>query len=778
MNSIMRYLIAIVSISCPIALLSFFFSGCKSKTSKGRNSGLISYNYDVRPILSDKCFACHGPDKNKQEAGLRLDIERFAKAPLRETKGAFAIVPGKPGESEMIKRITSTDPTYQMPTPESHLGVLSEDEIAVLTRWVQQGARYEKHWAFVQPQKAPIPDIYDKKWAKNEIDYFIEEKQEAQGLKHSGEADKNTLLKRLSLDLTGLLPDLKTQRAFMADNSADACEKIVDQLLATPQYGEKMAIHWLDISRYADSYGYQDDDLRTQWPYRDWLIHAFNENMPYDRFVTWQLAGDLLPDASKEQILATAFLRNHKITEEGGVIPEEYRVQYNIDKIKTFTKGLLALTVECAQCHDHKYDPISQKDYYSLFAFFNNSREKGLDGLVNSGPAKKPLLTISSTDTRELLHFINQKDTSSISVSVMGELAPDSSRTTYILNRGVYDQYGDVVTATALPVVMSFDTTRFRRNRLGLAEWTVSKQNPLTARVFVNQMWEQFFGKGIVKSIGDFGMQGNLPTHPQLLDWLAVDFMEHGWDIKRLVKKIVLSATYRQSSNMRKEDLGKDPENLYYARASRIRLPAETIRDVVLGSSGLLDEEIGGPSVKPYQPKGLWESATSGRGKLISYRQDKGDALYRRGLYTFIKLTVPPPSMIIFDASNRDQCEVNRLKTNTPLQALVMMNDPTMLEASRVFAERLTHQQPDAGKAINTAFESILCRPASKKEINILEKYYQDQLEVFQKSTAETQKTIDVGEYTHIKEAAPAQTAALIRVINMIYNMEETIVRT
>lgn len=770
----MKTTISLTTLVLITAAVICWASGCSNKKSPSKNK--VSYNYDVRPILSDKCFACHGPDKNKQEAGLRLDIEANAKAPLRETKGAFAIVPGKPGASELIKRITSTDPEYQMPSPESHLGLLNKDEIDILTRWIEEGARYEKHWAFIPPQKTALPEIDHKEWVKNEIDYFTVKKMQDHGLAPNEEADKSTLLKRISLDLTGLLPSLEMQRQFEADQSATAYEKAVDRLLASPQFGEKMAIHWLDISRYADSYGYQDDDIRTQWPYRDWVIHAFNNNMPYDQFITWQLAGDLLPDAGKEQLLATAFLRNHKITEEGGVIPEEYRVEYAIDKVKTFSKGILAMTAECAQCHDHKYDPISQKDYYKLFAFFNTSKEQGLEGLVNSGPAKTPVLTLTTDDTKNLLTFINKKDTAGVRVSVMGEL--DTLRTTYVLNRGVYDQHGEVVTAGALQAVMDFDTTIYSPNRLGLAKWTVSKKNPLTARVFVNQLWTQLFGKGIVKTIGDFGMQGNLPTHPQLLDWLAADFMEHGWNMKYLIKKMLLSATYRQSSKTSPDNLKKDPDNVYYARATRIRLPAEGIRDMVLGSSGLLNKEIGGPSVKPYQPKGLWEAATSGRGALTAYAQDNGQALYRRGIYTFIKLTVPPPSMIIFDASNRDQCEVNRLTTNTPLQALIMMNDPTVLEASRVFAEKLSEKEGNTDMAISTAFESVLCRKPAAREMEILKKYYADQLVLFKNKSAEAEKTMAVGEYPHTGSPANrTKAAALMRVINMIYNMEEAIVK-
>lgn len=769
----MKWKIAAIIAIC-IAAAAAWLSWSAQSPTPDKNE--VSYNYDIRPILSDKCFACHGPDKNKQEAGLRLDIEANAKAPLRETKGAYAIVPGSPEKSELIKRITSTDPSYLMPTPASHLGVLNKDEITLLTRWIKQGAKYEKHWSFVSPQKAPLPEIKEEKWARNEIDYFIASKQQAHNLKHNEEANKEVLLKRLAFDLTGLPPDLQLQNEFVADKSEAAYERMLDKLLARPQFGEKMAIHWLDISRYADSYGYQDDDYRSQWPYRDWVIHAFNTNMPYDSFLTWQLAGDLLPDAGKEQILATAFLRNHKITEEGGVIPEEYRVEYSIDKVKTFSRGILALTVECAQCHDHKYDPIPQKDYYRLFAFFNTSKEKGLEGLVGSGPAKTPILKLTQSDIKELLNFINQKDTAAVGVSVMGE--SDTARATYVLNRGVYDQHGEMVTAAALSSVMSFDTTAFPKNRLGLAAWTVNKKNPLTARVFVNQLWEQFFGKGIVRTVGDFGMQGSLPTHPELLDWLAADFMEQGWDIKKLIKKMLMSATYRQSSNITKEQLEKDPENFYYARTSRLRMSAEAIRDMVLSSSGLLNREIGGPSVKPYQPNGLWEAATSGRGQLATYRQDQGKDLYRRGMYTFIKLTVPPPSMIIFDASNRDECLVSRQKTNTPLQALVMMNDPTVLEASRVFAETLTKKGGDTESTILTAFESIICRKPVEKEINLLNSYYKDQLAFFNNRKELAEKTIRVGEYPYNHNSSNiADIAALMRVINLIYNMEEAIVR-
>jgi len=766
-----------------LIVISFLFAGiillsqaCNNKSKEGAIPDKISYNFDVRPILSDKCYACHGPDANKRKAELRLDIQDSAYAPLKETKGAFALVPGKPEESEVFKRVSSTDPTYQMPIPESHLGALTEYEVGVIKKWIKQGAKYEKHWAFSTPVKPALPEVENKKWVKNEIDYFILRKIEEKGLTTNEEADKERLLKRVSEDITGLPPSLQMMDDFLNDKTDNAYEKVVDRLLQNNAYGEKMAVHWLDIARYADSYGYQDDNIRTQWPWRDWLIHAFNENLSYDKFVTWQLAGDMLPDATKEQILATAFFRNHKYTEEGGVIPEEYRIEYLIDKTKTFGKGILGITIECAQCHDHKYDPFKQKDYYSLLAFFNNTKEVGYEGDVSvSKPAKNPLLKISDEDRHKLLNYINYSDKDTLTVSVMGER--DTLRKTFVLNRGVYDQPTVEVRASAIPAVMKYDTVQYPRNRLGLAAWTVSKQNPLTARVFVNQLWQDLFGRGIVKTSGDFGMQGELPSHPELLDWLAVDFMEHGWDIKRLVKQIVMSSTYRQSAKASDEKIKVDPDNIYLSRGPRFRLPAEFVRDLVLSSSGLLVRTIGGPSVKPYQPKGLWEAATSGRGVLATYKQDHGDSLYRRGMYTFIKLTVPPPSMMMFDGSNRDQCEVKRTKTNTPLQALIMMNDPTVLEASRVLAQKLAAEQSDEANKISRAFRLIVCRKATDNELKILNDYFNDQLQLFKEKKLDAQTTLKVGEYKTNDKADVNITAALMKTISTIYNLEETITK-
>ena len=772
----------LITVLLAVTAIIVAVSSCFNNNSGDKLPDKVSYNFHIRPILSDKCFKCHGPDANKRQAQFRLDIADSAFAPLKETKGSFAIVAGKPEESELYKRISSTDTSYMMPDPDSHLGALTEYEIRLFKKWIQQGAKYETHWAFVAPQKDALPKLSDKDpiaigWAKNEIDYFVLQKLDEKNLSPNEEADKERLLKRASLDITGLPPSFELMDKFLNDKSTNAYEKVVDELMNMPQYGEKMAVHWLDVARYADSYGYQDDNIRTQWPWRDWVIHAFNKNIPYDQFLTWQVAGDMLPNATKEQILATGFFRNHKYTEEGGVIDEEYRIEYVLDKTKTFSKGILGLTIECAQCHDHKYDPFKQKDYYSLFAFFNNTKEIGYEGdVTQSKPAKNPLMTISDADVKSVLSFINKKDTGNMTVSVMGER--DTLRKTFILSRGVYNMPTTEVQPEAIPAVMKFEENKFQRNRIGLAQWTVDKRNPLTARVFVNQLWQEIFGRGLLKTSGDFGMQGELPSHPELLDWLAVDFMESGWNIKQLMKKILLSATYRQSAKISVDKMKKDPENVFLSHAPRIRLKAEFVRDVVLSSSGLLNKTIGGPSVKPYQPKGMWEAATSGRGVLATYKQDEGDALYRRGMYTFIKLTVPPPSMMLFDASNRDQCEVKRLKTNTPLQALIMMNDPTVLEASRVLAQKLVSEQSSAEEKINKAFRLIICRKASDKELSILKKYYDEQLQLFQQKKLNAQTTLKVGEYPLNEKLDLNISAALMKVVNTIYNMEEAITKT
>jgi hypothetical protein len=695
-------------------------------------------------------------------------------AALKDDSTAHVIVPGSPEHSEVYLRISAADTSEIMPPVSSNLH-LTPGEIALIRTWIAQGAVYKPHWAFIPPRKKSRLEV-DSDWPTNEIDNFTLAKMEAAGLEPNPEADFERLLKRLSLDITGLPPSLELQNDFTSDHSDEAYEKMVDHFLAQPSFGERMAMHWMDVARYADSHGYQDDGLRTMWPWRDWVIHAFNSNYPYDKFVTWQLAGDLLPEPTPEQRLATGFNRNHKITQEGGVIDEEYRIEYVTDRTNTFGKAFLALTFECAKCHDHKYDPIRQQDYYETFAFFNQVPEKGLVGDITlASLADPPKMKITTADVNSILTFINKKDTAAVEVMVMAD--GDSRRPTHILNRGVYDAAGERVTIGLPEAIMPFDSVRYGNNRLGLARWLVDPTNPLTARVFVNRMWQEFFGRGLVKTSGDFGMQGEMPSHPELLDWLAVDFIESDWNIKRLIKKLVMSSTYRQSAHQTKSMRAIDPDNILLTRGPRTRLAAETVRDLALASSGLLVNDVGGPSFKVYQPKGIWESATSGRGVLARYVQDHGDDLYRRGLYSFIKRTVPPPGMLVFDASNRDQCEVNRLRTNTPLQALVVMNDPTILEASRVFAERLVAQNVSDERRIVAAFRSIVCRMPLDKERDLLVRYLAEERQRFSAAPDLAEKLVAVGEYPRSEVPDVTELAALMQVVHTIYNMEESITK-
>lgn len=773
----------IISVFTGLVIMIGLLTMCSPSDSTSADSGkfelpkYVDYNYDIKPILSDKCFACHGPDNNTREGGLRLDTEEGAYKALAESPDKHAIVPGKPNISEAFLRITSDDETLRMPPIASNLP-LSNYEIDLIEKWIKQGAVYKPHWAFTAPVKPEIPQQNKIKWGENDIDKFVLDKMLKAGFEPNPEADKNRLLRRVSLDLTGLPPDEKVMERFLKDTSSKAYDRLIDDLMSSKAYGEQMALHWMDVARYADSYGYQDDDIRTQWPWRDWVIHAFNENMPYDQFVTWQLAGDLLPNPNKEQILATAFNRNHKITEEGGVVEEEYRVAYGLDKTNTYAKGILGITMECAQCHDHKYDPFTQKNYYGMYAFFNNSLEKGLEGLVYSGPSKTPRLTITQEDIKGILNFVNQNaDDGDVSVSVMGER--DSIRPTYVLDRGVYDAPKERVYPQTPQSVLPFDSTKYASNRLGLAQWTFSEKNPLTSRVFVNQMWAMIFGRGLVASVADFGNQGDLPSHPELLDWLALDFQNNGWDVKRLIKQLVSSATYKQSSQINSKHLEKDPDNIYLARSKRLRLPAQMIRDQVLATSGLLNRSIGGPSIKPYQPDGIWEVSSSGRGALAQYVQDHGKDLYRRGLYVFFKLTLPPPNMLIFDSSNRDACEVQRNRTNTPLQALVMMNDPAILEAARVYSTNLINNAPNKGETdlIKTAFKKVLCRDATADELKLLDEYYKEEFARFSEKKADATAFLKVGEAPIDQKIPEVKLAALMSVVHAIYNLEETLTR-
>lgn len=761
----------------PIILLSTLVFSCKQEGKyaalpQKKIPEIVDYNFDVRPILSDKCFNCHGPDANKRAEDLRLDTPEGAYKALKDTENEYAIVPKNLEKSQLYQRITATDSTELMPPYDSNLK-LSQYEIKVLKKWVEQGAAYKPHWAFVAVTKPEMPQLENTDWAKNELDYFILDKLKEVDLTPNQMADKERLLKRVSLDLTGLPPTAEMRKGFLGDNSETAYEKIVDQLLASAHYGEKMASHWLDVARYADSHGFQNDQLRTMWPWRDWVIHAFNENYSYEKFVTYQLAGDLIPQKNMESILATGFNRNHKINQEAGIIEEEFRIENVTDRTNTFGKAFLGLTLECAKCHDHKFDPISQKDYFSTFAFFDRMPPRQNKGEVL---AEAPLITITDEVVEKQLPFINKKEIEDVDVMIIEE--KPEIRTTHILNRGVYDDVGEKVVARTPKSVLEFDTIAYDANRLGLSKWLFDTKNPLTSRVFVNRVWQEIFGAGIVKTSGDFGMQGDLPTHLGLLDWLSADFMENDWDMKQLVKKIVMSATYQQSSVVSDEKLAVDPDNKYLSRMTRLRFNAEMVRDHALATSGLLNPEIGGRSVKVYQPDGLWEAASSGRGILANYVQDHGKDLYRRGIYIFIKRTTLPPVQLTFDAATRDQCEVRRQSTMTPLQALITLNDPTILEAARVFSENLMQEKTTIENKIDKAFGTIVCRTIKPEEKEVLLDYYHDQESVFEKETHKAKEFIAVGEFPADENRDVVKVAALMQIIHTIYNMEETIVKS
>lgn len=682
---------------------------------------LVDFNFDVKPILSDKCYTCHGPDDKARKANLRLDTENGFYKALEDNPNHFVIDKNNLAESEILKRISSKNSVYKMPPPESNLD-LSEREKEILKKWVLQGGKWDKHWAYIKPELPIVPEVKNISWTTNEIDYFILRKLESKGMSPSKIEEKEILLRRVYFDIIGLPPSVSDIDNFISDKSPNAYEKVIDKLLESEAYGERMASIWMDLSRYGDSHGYQDDQERIMWPWRDWVIHAYNSNMPYDEFITWQMAGDMLPNATKEQILASGFNRNHKITQEGGVVPEEYRVEYVADRTVTSAKIMMGLTVECARCHTHKYDPITHDEFFSLYSFFNNVDEDGLIGYGITAP--KPNLTINSYDVINELPFINLPDSlNDVTLMVMKET--ENLRNTYVLNRGSYDSPTKLVKPGTPEAVLKFDEEKYPPNRIGLSKWFFDKENPLTSRVTVNRIWQQFFGVGIVATPDDFGSQGNKPINPELLDWLAFTFQNNdNWNTKKFIKRIVMSSTYRQSSKIKKENLLIDSDNSYLANYPRQKLSAEMIRDNALATSGMLVQKVGGPSVKPIQPPGLWDEVTGGGGgSLAFYIPDTGENLNRRSLYTFWKRTVPPPSMMIFDAPTRDFCAPVRQKTSTPLQSLALMNDPQYQLAAENLSNNIYKEKTSINEKIVKVYRTITGRTPSTKEIDKLKNY-------------------------------------------------------
>ncbi len=1026
----------------------------------------VDYNLHIRPILSDRCFTCHGPDENKLEAGLRLDLAESALAELSEHPGHYAVVPGKPNRSQVIHRIMTADDEFVMPPTESKL-TLSPYDKALLVKWISDGAEYKDHWAFISPEHRELPAVENSEWVKNAIDPFILHRLEEEDILVADEADKEILLRRVTLDLTGLPPTIGQIDSFQADESPQAYEKVVDRLLQSLHYGEHMAVDWLDLARYADTHGYSVDRYRDMSPWRDWVIKAFNENMPYDQFVTWQLAGDLLPNATQEQILATGFNRNHSQNMEGGIVPEEFRVEYVSDRTNTFGKAFLGLTLECARCHDHKYDPITQEEYFQLFSFFNNVNESGqiswnnampvptltlpdaqlqkrvreldqridglrkdIEGMMTAGnegleqhlsmislPAYPPdmiahydfenrrgkgfpnrvgrrqIATYINTVTKEVFppeislgrqgnglllngdealelgqignfdrhepftvslwvhvpkslhdgvifhkgigailynfrgyHLAIDKDRLQImmahtapnnaiveyarkpiprdtwvqlaltydgsskasgyrvymngseldteieidnlsktilfsekrepgikigarwrgigikdaqvddfmvfdrclepleidhlaggnklasiltrdrsrsssegaamkkyflsiydapfraklgelkklrgerneswdqvqEVMVMEEMS--SPRPTFVLNRGAYDAPGTPV-HPATPAMFSSMPADAPLNRIGLARWLLSEDHPLTARVAVNRYWQRFFGRGLVQSTDDLGSQGTPPTNPALLDYLALYFVESGWDVKALQKLIVMSATYQQASNVSAALHERDPDNVLLGRGPKVRLSGEMLRDLALASSGLLNRKIGGKSVKPYQPDGLWRM-NGGR-----YERDTGQDLYRRSMYTLWKRTVPHPTLRTFDVPTRANCEVRRQKTSTPLQALVLLNDPTFIESSRAMAIKMLDRKSVKG-AIEMSFRSLTSRYPTESEIDLLIRQFDEEVSKFSTSPNRKSGWLEMGELSVDAQRDPDTLAAYTVVASTILNSD------
>lgn len=827
--------------------VTFALFGVLQSASSFSAEKLVDFSREILPILSDNCFQCHGPDEKARKAKLRLDTKEGA-FHIKEDVAPF--VPRNSPQSEVYKRISSRDPDEVMPPPKSKR-VLAARQIELIQRWIDQGANWGEHWAFskLSRPEAPITRTLNDR-VVNSIDSFIFARLEKETLTPSPEAPRETLIRRATLDLTGLPPTPEEVTAFLADVSPNSYEKIVDRLIDSPAFGERMAWDWLDAARYADSNGYQGDGERTMWPWRDWIVQAFNRNLPYDRFTIWQLAGDLLPDPTFEQRLATGFCRNHAINGEGGRIPEENRVDYVMDMTETMGTVWLGLTLNCCRCHDHKFDPLTRRDYYSLTAYFNQTAVDGGGG----DPQSKPNIELPSSDqkttlaktasdiktaaqelddfemtflprlldkpspeldkpaivsdaiknivktaaakrnrgqlaelekefeksardyvthVKKLREVLDQRDRltrSIVRVMVMEDMP--KPRKTFMLEKGIYDKPGEEVNP-AIPAKLPGLAAQGMTNRLALAQWLVSAENPLTARVTVNRFWQQFFGVGLVKTPEDFGVQGESPVHPELLDWLASEFIRSGWDVKQLCRWIVTSATYRQTSKVSSAVLEHDPENRLLARGSRFRMPSWMIRDQALAASGLLVAKVGGPPVKSYQPAGVWEDATFGNKK---YQQDKGEGLYRRSLYTFWRRIIAPT--MFFDNASRQVCTVKQPRTNTPLHALTTLNDISYVEAARALAEKvLVTARPASDARIDLAFRLVLARTPTSSESQVLRASLERLKREFARDPEAAKKFLSIGQSERSEKLDAIEHAAFAGLCSAILNLDEALTK-
>jgi Protein of unknown function (DUF1549)/Protein of unknown function (DUF1553)/Planctomycete cytochrome C len=780
----------------------------------------IDFNRDVRPILSDACFQCHGPDKAKRKADLRLDT----------AEGKKAVIPGKAAESELVKRISSMDQDEMMPPPKSGR-TLNASQKEILKKWVEQGAEWQAHWAYVVPRRSDLPAVNDGTWATNPIDRFVRARLAKEGISPSSAASKRTLIRRLTLDLTGLPPTPAEVDDFIRDTSADAYERLVERLLKSPRFGERMSYDWLDAARYADSNGYQEDLTRTLWPWRDWVVRAFNNNKPFDQFTVEQIAGDLLPGATVDQKIATGFHRNHMLNGEGGRVAEESRIDYVVDRVDTTAAVWLGLSLGCARCHDHKFDPFSQKEYYRLFAYFNSIAESGaVDRRGNANPVlrvptpeqerklevatrtvrelepvvkvtapkatstdlhraavaglvRSPAILISENVLRPTPAFVDAArtlakakksldDTNKAVVEVMVMEDRPQPRESFVLVRGAWDKHGEKVTP-GVPELLGRLPKDAPSNRLALAKWLVAPDNPLSTRVIVNRYWQLLFGVGLVKTTEDFGVQGEAPPYADLLDWLAVEFRESGWDLKKMLTLIVTSNTYRQSSRVTAELNERDPENRLLARAARYRMSSHAIRDQALFVSGLLVEKVGGPPVRPYQPPNIWEEMSFNH---IRYEQDHGDALYRRSLYTFWRRTVGPPNM--FDTPARQVCVVRPSRTNTPLHALTTLNEVAFVEAHRVLAERMMKNGGTTpAERIAFAYRLAMSRDPNPQECEVLVAALARLRKQYAADRPAAEKVVGQGEKPRDPKLDVAELAAYTSLASVILNLDEVLTR-
>ncbi len=663
-----------------IAFIGLMLDG--NATGKAEPSKL-DYNRDVRPVLSDACFRCHGPDRKRVKGGLRLDDRE--EALKRLDSGKVAIVAGQPEASELVRRIFAADPEEVMPPPDSHRS-LTRAQRDLLRRWVREGAVYAPHWAFVPPRKPVPPEEHRTHWAQNAIDRFVLSKLESEGLAPSPEAERATLVRRLALDLTGLPQSMSEVTGFLHDATPDAWERLVDRLMSTRDYAERRAQDWLDLARYADTRGFADDGYQDIWPYRDWVVHAIHNNQPFDQFTMDQLAGDLLPNANREQRVASAFHRNAPQAKGQTYPVEEYRLKGVVDRVNTSGTVWLGLTLGCAECHDHKFDPISQVDYYRLFALFNQIEHSG-EGFAQGGPDME-------------VPIDKQKF---VKVPVMKEMV--QPRETRVHLRGNFLTPGERV-SPGIPKVFGLSEYAQPTNRLAFARWLVSGTNPLVARVVVNQCWQVYFGHGLVRTPADFGLQGEPPTHPELLDWLACDFVDSGWNMKRLHRLIVTSATYRQAARIPRDHIALDPDNRWLSWMSRLRLPGEQIRDQALFLAGLLRPYGGGPSVFPPQPGQYWEDRDLPGKWIVSH----GDDRHRKSMYIHWRRMALHPTLELLDAPARVVCTARRTISNMPTQALVTLNDPIFVEAAGALADRVLQSAGTSSNRVEFAFRLCLGR--------------------------------------------------------------------